>query len=249
MAGRSCLHLPDGRLSQVANVRKEQAIEEAMDWPRGPSQEDKVYKTVSRIGDYEVLLGKPGKEAAPTFSRINPHDMLPIVKRDGVFIDYSPSFQDIFAELQHLGRQDEESLKLMACLFVRSAFMLDHTEIESRQWRYHPPEEIVNEIESRTPHINAHTLSMGVFIHLVDALAWNEDVKYNFLFDFNAIKKGTGRRNTLLTCTHIIAVFLDRAPLVKFAMGLVRGRGVSPLSQKNCMELFPDLAREATLGG
>ena len=235
------LALPLGQLGPLARPRRLAAIHEADGWPAGPNPENPVLKTVYSGGVYEVCLGKPGKEWSREGQTQNLYDMLPCVRKEGKRLDYTPSFGDIFGALQKLGRADEVSLELLGCLFVRSAFMLDHEKLAAG-WRFSPPEEVLRDVEARTPQ--AGGIPVGVFLQLVDALAWNEDVKY---FHRNGDISNTGRPNTLMTCAHIIAVMLGRAELVSFANALSRGRGVAPLPQQRARGLFPPLSPAALL--
>ena len=90
------LKLPDERLSKIARPRRVAALEEAIDWPNGPDQDNRVTTSLYRIGKYELGVYKPGKEAAPDYSNIqhykacpccggsksntnNPNDMRPFI--------------------------------------------------------------------------------------------------------------------------------------------------------------------------
>ena len=144
---------------------------------------------------------------------------------------------------EYLGeRVSGEVLELLACLLFRSAFMLDHQEQQpgSGRWRHEPPEAVVRAIEEQSPVMAAgqYELPFRVFLHLIDALAWNEDVKYN---PDPASIQNRGRRNTLLTCVNIIGVFLDRVSLVDFVGLIIRGRGVAPISVIAAKRYFPML--------
>ena len=196
---------------------------------------------------YCVKLGKPGKEAAPGYSKPNQYDMTPTVFRDGMALAWTPTFDELFREFQHMGtaeytgdRVSATVLELLACLLFRSAFMLDHDEHElgSRCWRYEPPIAVLEVIEDQAPVIigGSYELPFRVYLQLIDALAWNEDAKYNP--DPSSIEN-RGRKNTLLTCVNIIGVFLDRVSLVDFVSLMIRGRGVAPISQKAAKLHFP----------
>ena len=79
-----------------------------------------------------------------------------------------------------------------------------------------------------------------VFMYLVEVLALNEDVKYDFRG--RVLAEGYGRQNNLLTCAHLIAVLLDRLPLVDFAGGMARPpTGLSPITQSGARAAFPML--------
>lgn len=245
---RDALRLPDGNLGPIAKVRRADAISEAQAWPSGQDLGHQRYVQVSpNCGEYCVMLGKPGKEAAPGYAKPNAHDMTPTIFRNGAAIPWTPTFDELFRQFQHMGAAEFASerlpgtvLELLACLLFRSAFMLDHKEqgLGSRIWRYEAPESVVAAIEDQTPMMMAglYELPFRVFLELIDALAWNEDVKYNP--DPMAVQ-ATGRRNTMLTCVNIIGVFLDRVSLVDFVTLMLRGRGVAPISAKAAKLYFP----------
>lgn len=239
------LRLPSGMLGSISKNRRCDAIREAISWPGGQDQAHKKYYVVSKSGQYSVALGKPGKEAAPDYARPNPNDMTPTVLRDNVVLDYTPSFYDIFREFQHLGvscdgRVPESSLELVACLLFRSAFMLDHKErsLGDGKWRWRPAESVMGHLESLAPTMGDPPLPTRAFLALVDALAWNEDVKYN---PDCTVSGGLGRQNTLLTCVNIIGVVLDRVPIYAVFGGMTNARGVCPITQTEAKKVFPAL--------
>ncbi|MEK7545726.1 MAG: hypothetical protein AAB554_01450 [Patescibacteria group bacterium] len=220
-------------------------VEEAISWPTGTSQEAKSYQPVWTKGDNRILLGKPGKEAAPDYDRCkykdghignNPNDMLPCLEQKGAIVGTPASFRDVFEELQKIGREDEMTLELLGSLLFRSAYVLDHKEVASGIWRYEPPQEVVDEISKTVP--SAYGMPLEAFLHYLDALAWNEDVKYHTL-GYN-VKTDTGRRNNLLTCVNIVAVFLGRVSIAKFAGSFARPPvGISAATEKDARYAFP----------
>jgi len=231
-------------------VRRQEAIAEARTWPRGRNRNDQRFTQVSpKLGPYHVSLGKPGKEAEPDWGgRPNPNDMTPTLFCDGLRVDFTPSFTGIFREFQHMGasydeqgRASELSLELLACLLFRAAFMLDHTETSpgSRCWRYTPPVPVLDILEQELPCIEEQSVPTRVFLHLIDALAWNEDVKYN---PDGAHLGGTGRQNTLLTCVKVIGVVMDRVSIADVIGHMTVARGVSPITQRDALRAFPILA-------
>ncbi len=229
-----------------AKVRKMVRINEAIAWPAGTSQVNKAYQAIWAGNQYEVRLGKPGKEAEPTYDACrykdghkgnNPNDMWPCIWDGKRIIDKSATFTDVFDELQALIRTEPVCLELIACLLFRSAFMIDHIDIGGGRWRYHPPRYVVDLIAQYAP--SAYGVPTEVFLHYLDALAWNEDVKYHTL-GYDITKGGTGRENNLLTCVNIIGVFLDKIPLSKFAGAFARPPvGISAISRKKALEVFP----------
>ncbi len=196
-----------------------------------------MFHPVCQLGDFVIGVRKPGKEAAPTFPSPNPHDMLPSIQRGGAYIEYTPGFTTIFEELQGLAvGRNNLALEHIGCLLFRAAYMLDHEEIGPGIWRFAPPRDVIDEVERWAPQVAG--IPTSVFLHLIEVLAWNEDEKYAYReYD---IGTGIGRTNNLGTCAHIIAVFLGRASIVRFAGGLARPpSGVNPITQKAAREAFP----------
>jgi len=243
------LEVPGGQLGGLARQRRADAILEAKAWPRGSSRRDQRFTQVSpKMGNYHVSLGKPGKESEPDWGGTpNPNDMTPTVFLDSRQLDYTPSFTGIFREFQHMGvsfdengRASELALDILACLLFRSAFMLDHVELSegSGRWRYSPPETVLQLLEDELPCIEERCLPTRVFLHLVDALAWNEDVKYS---ERENSGPNVGRPNNLLTSVRVIGVVLDRFSIADILGQMTVARGVSPTTQKAALLAFPML--------
>jgi hypothetical protein len=116
--------------------------------------------------------------------------------------------------------------------------MVDHSKDSNGDWRYIPPQSIINLITSETSTIKG--IPILAFLHYLDAIGLNEDVKYNTLgYDTT---KGYGRRNNMLTCVNLIAVILERYSISKFAGSFAKPPvGVSPISFKKALEIFPYL--------
>lgn len=235
---------------KISVKKREDRINEAVAWNSGDNN-NLEYHTIFSEGEYSIRLGKPGKEASPTYNMCkykdghkgnNPNDMRPTIFKNGILQENQvASFTEIFNELQKLGREDEYSLELIACLLFRSAYMIDHIENPDGVWRYSIPEEIINKISEKLPL--ADNIPTKVFLHFLDALAWNEDVKYKTLgFE---IKDGTGRKNNLLTCVNLIGVLLNRVSISKFAGSFSRPPiGISAISNKEAFHIFPLLVSQ-----
>jgi hypothetical protein len=259
------LKLPSENLSPIANPRRLSSIELALAWEIG-SQEDKKYVKTFQTDDFEVVLGKPGKEAAIGYERPNPNDMTPTVLYRQEAIDFYPTFSDIFKHFQHLGavgapQTREPVLSTLAALMFRSSFMLDHVSVEEKhfndksgnRWVWNPPREsldfLTSSRETMGPKVRTISgkelqLPLDVYLHLIDAIALNEDVKYQApkIALKGKVDGKVGRTNTLQTLTAIIVVFLDRYPIYKFADSLIRGRGVASISAKAAIEALPQLS-------
>jgi hypothetical protein len=234
---------------RVAGDKRLASVTEAVAWPSG-TQDELVFQTVWQGEPYSVRLGKPGKEAAADYANCryrdghrgnNPNDMRPSIFRGGELVEkHIASFVQIFDEIQKLSESgDDDALELIGALLFRSAFMIDHVEIEPGKWRYQPPVEVIAELKRILPL--AEGLPIEVFLHFLDALAWNEDAKYHTLgYD---IRTGTGRRNNLLTCVNLIGVLLNEVRISKFSGNFGRPPvGISAISNVEAYRIFPALA-------
>lgn len=233
--------------SKRAGLRRLSIINEAITWPKGPDQEHKVPTTLFSSGLYVVRLSKPGKEAAPEYDNArykdgikgnNPNDMRPEIVINGKLLEKNATFVDVFEELQKIHLTSPEGIRLVACLLGRSAYMADHVEMSPGKWRYSPPTELLDRLKILIPE--AFGVPIEVFLHYLDALALNEDVKYHTLgYD---VTTGTGRRNNLLTCVNVIAVLLGKVGIASFAGSFARPPvGISAISLKKMREIFPEL--------
>jgi hypothetical protein len=230
--------VPPGRLGAVGKPRRVASIREAIAFPMGRSVNEKAYTQISPdLGGFQVALGKPGKEAAPGYKRPNPNDMLPTVFFNGQCCQDPVSFNHITDGFEELTLEDDPAallaLDVIGCLLFRAAFMLDHGRMGGG-WRLVVPPAALSAVEAGAPNLSG--LPAHVFLHLLDALAWNEDVKYNPNADQIS---GTGRQNTLLTTVKVIAVLLHRLRLSTIVGGMSQGRGVSGITQAGAIAAFP----------
>ena len=237
---KETLALPsDGRLMDYAQSRRDQAIQEAISWARG-TQEERVFHTVYSSGPYEVRLGKPGKEAKRKGTAENPNDMLPTIFLDGSRLDkYLPDFTEILKTLAGF-RNADYGLRLLGCVLYRAAYMLDHKELAPRSWRLVPPPDVMTEVERRLP--DASGMPVSVFLQFLDALAWNEDVKYESR-NLNR-RDPMGRTNNLLTYTYFVAMLLGALDEADMVGAVASGRGVARLAKASAdraLAAFPML--------
>lgn len=234
---------------KLATEKRMASVVEAIGWPTGSDVDHKLPTVIFTAGEYEVRLSKPGKEAAPGYEYAkhkdgtkgrNPNDMRPEITVRGALIEKNASFRDIFEELQKIHLQSVDGIRLLAILLARSAYMADHVEVRPGILRYHPPVELIHELKGLIP--SAYEVPIEVFLHYLDALALNEDVKYHTLgYD---IGSGIGRRNNLLTCVNIIGVMLGDVSIAKFAGDFARPpSGVSAISLVKAREVFPELGQ------
>jgi hypothetical protein len=175
--------------------------------------------------------------------------MTPTVFEGPEALDLLPGFDDIFCEFEviadtNAGGGAEQALELVACLLFRSTMMLDHLEIEAgaNRWRYTPPVEVLEIVERTVPRMPLSELPLRTYLHLLDAIAWNEDVKYSRAATTKSqVPRDTGRPNMLATCVTFILMTLGRlSPAETFAQ-MAKRRGVCTMSQKDACELLPPL--------
>jgi hypothetical protein len=227
----------------VAGEKRQQLVNEAITWPKGEAQDRKISKNLFSKDEYTVRVSKPGKEAAHEYDRCkykdgtlgnNPNDMRPEITIQGKLLEKNATFGDIFDEFIHIHAKNPDSMELLGYILGRNAYMADHFEIEPRIWRYRPQPEAVSRLSDMIGSIYGG-IPIEVFIHYLESLALNEDVKYYTLgYD---IKKDTGRRNNLLTCVHLIAVLKGDISIAKFAGGFARPpSGLSAISKKKMYE-------------
>lgn len=233
----------------VAGKKRLASVSEAIGWEKGTNEELPIQTVVYDDGTYTVVLTKPGKEARPDYNRCNykdghkgnnPNDMRPEIFLNGSKFGANATFQDVFNALQQLHNTSLAGLEILGHLLSRLAFMADHFEISPGIWRYNPPLEIIGELGNSIESI--YGVPPLVFLHYLNALALNEDVKYHTLgYD---VTQGTGRRNNLLTCVNLIGVFLGGVTIVEFAGQFSRPpAGISAISQRKMREIFPRLGQ------
>jgi len=228
---------------KVARELREKSISDAIVLKTGPSKNERIFHTLWKSGKFEVGVGKPGKEVDRKGDQANSNDMWPYIKESGSFKTESATFRDVFRDLQHAANKSRRALELLGCLFVRSAFMLDH-EITKDRVIYSPPKTILEEIEKDVATL--YGVPLEVFLQYVEMIALNEEVKYYTKGKTRGkpYGAGAGRKNNLLTCAHLIAVLLGRAELIDFAYGFSMMRGVSPVTTKKAKIFFPMLGED-----
>jgi hypothetical protein len=224
--------IPAGALGSLSAALRKAAMTEAILWPKGASMAAQVFTPVYAAAGYEVGVRKPGKEAEPGYSKPNVNDMLPCVRSGGVDIQLVPSFEQIFGQFEMVFQRSPEAAELLGALLFRQAFMLDYVLTGSRVRHSFKPSFI--EFEREIPEMGG--IPSRVYLWLLEMLALNEDVKYTTL-GYDLAKKPVGRKNTLLTCAHFVAVLIGRVKMSTFAGALTRAN-VAPLSQENGRAYF-----------
>lgn len=195
---------PTNKYRQRQLAIKQSLINEAVSWP-GDQEEGKFIFTEVWSGyGYSVKFGKYGKEYYRTIRR-NVNDMMPAVFKDGEMVTFDASFRAIFRLVEEQYRcHNYDTIITLACIFVREAFLVDHKRVGST-YRYYPPCEAVEYLQST---IGKHKdVPIEAFLHYIDAIAWQEDVKYHTLG--YTVNKDNGRTNNMLTYANFCACLLD----------------------------------------
>ena len=93
---------------------------------------------------------------------------------------------------------------------VRNAYLLDHDD----SLQYAPPAEAIEYLNSAISEYEG--ISVEAYLHYLEMIALNEDVKYYTLgYD---VHSGTGRKNNLLTYAHLIAILLGKGSLSNYVL-------------------------------
>lgn len=213
--------------------KRKSRIDEAIGWASG-TQDNRLYQTIYEFKEYRVCLGKPGKEENESYTGIrNEHDMRPELFFGDKNLHKAASFSDIAVIFEEIGKVDKAILELTTALLFRSAFLLDHLENKEGKYRFAPSEGVLEEIEKKVPSV--YEVPTRVFLHYLDAIAWNEDVKY-FTKGKNLEKESAGAKNNLLSYVNFNAVLLEKLPLS--ALARLFSGGVAPIGITKGTEFF-----------
>lgn len=232
---RSIAHRNNNEYRDAELAMKEHLIEEAISYPGTTPRGNYIYTKIWERDEYSVKFGKYGKEYYREGDKRNANDMAPTIFRNDEVCEYDASFRAIFRLLENLkNRGDVNSLIILGCLFVRNAFLVDHHETENG-YRYVIPQAALEYLQE---NIGNHAgIPIEAFLMYVDAIAWQEDVKYTTLG--KKITSDVGRKNNMLTYARFIACLLGRSSyaemLNRFSMG------VSNLPKNEIADTFPEL--------
>lgn len=233
--------------SSKVNERRLESVNYAISLQGCTTNGEFIYHDLweSPDGEFKVSLGKYGKEFylntlnyADGHKGNNPNDMKPSLFVDGKRNDEFASFDSIFAFFEYVNKNgNDRALELLGSIVFRNAYLEDHV-VSKDSYMYNPPMDAIKEIESIMDNYNG--ISIEAFIHYLDAIGYNEEVKYYGLgYNF---KGGIGRKNNMLTYANIIAVLMGKASFYKLCGSFSRPPiGVSPITIQNAMEAFPEL--------
>jgi len=236
-------------------------ITEAIGFSSGTVENPK--KTVISVlpNRKEVYFLKPGKETLR--EKPNIHDMLPNVGSNNQSETDSYTFGIMWEYLIKISIINQITFKKVTILLYRLCFLLDHKEVHPGKVRYSPSESLSDYIDKIDfslkdgfkDKFKTEEIGLWEYLHFIDLIGWNEDVKYNVTDstpDFNAGNKRKGRVNTILSIISaplminnfiqdiiqktksygIINVKLITSTIQK----LTKSRGICVLSNKDLLE-------------
>lgn len=245
------LEMPDrvirnSAFSKIVRERKSRCVEFAIQLPGNPDAPDVfTWFWKSEDNTYQVGVGKYGKEYRWQQSHWkdggygnNPNDMMPSIMKNGELLDFDGSFDHVFRFIQWASQKSLEATRVLGSLFYRNAKMVDHQETPDGNLSYLPPRDVIDYLQSTLGDFEG--ISVEAYLHYLDAIALNEDVKYSTLgYD---IATGTGRENNMLTYAHLAAILIGEGSLAKLCSQFSRPPvGVSPIPQNVAIVAFPDL--------
>lgn len=167
----------------------------------------------------ESYFYKPGKETQRTVPNI--HDMFPNVGSNNKSETDGFSFELIWEYIIKISIINQLTFKKVLVLLYRLCFFLDHKEIEKSKIRYFPSPEIFDYISKMDfalkdgfkDKFKKDEIGLLEFLHFIDLLGWNEDVKYhikNAEPDFeDKSKKNVGRTNTIISVISVPLMIND----------------------------------------
>ena len=174
------------RKKELTRNRSEM-IEEAVDWPLGKSPVN------ASLG---LFYTKPGNKVSEPLGEF---DFRPWVKLD----TDPPAFDYMWTELSRIPLYTGfEEFRAVLVLVYRMAYLVDHKPNDQGKLRYSPSGPVdacITEIEGKldanvAAEDKVPAYGLRAFLHFLDLLALNEDVKYHHSSDGEAVFKAEGER-------------------------------------------------------
>lgn len=205
------------RSSEKFIFQRAQRIAEAITFEGGTIANQKKHLIFTLPNGKESYFLKPGKETQRAIPNI--HDMFPNVGRGNKSETEGYTFELIWEYLIKISIINQLTFKKVLVLLYRLCFLIDHKEIESGKLRYSPSPEILDYIakidfalkEGFKDKFKKDEIGLLEYLHFVDLLGWNEDVKYhikNSKPDFED-RKTAGRTNTILSVISVPLMIND----------------------------------------
>lgn len=236
------LQLDDRQFREETYQKRISLINLATQWPGETERFEFIFHSIWQCPSepsYKVSLGKFGKEyyEMKDGKPKNSNDMYPSVLKDGQVVStVRGRFDDIFLMLEQ-AKDDPELLSAFATLFIRNSLLLDHS-FDQEVYTYAPPRTLIEYITAKLPEYEG--IPTEVYIHFLDAIGFNEDVKY-FTQEKLSRSNGIGRENNMKTYANYAACLLGKKPMADIIYSLMRGMGVAPLKNSEIASFFPFL--------
>jgi len=184
---------------------KRKLITEAVGFKAGTLSQQVKTTVIKFAPNKESAFYKPGKESAR--KKPNIYDMFPAIIVDGKNIADALSFGDIWEYLIKISIIQQDTFKKILVLLYRLCFYIDY---QNNRYKLSP--EILQEINNIQEFVlnagfkerfGTKEITLLEFLHFVDLLGWNEDVKYhaknNTPYFKNFTESKIGRTNTILS--------------------------------------------------
>ena len=183
-------------------------ILEAMAFEGGTFDHRKKHLISSLPNGKESYFFKPGKETKRKVPNI--HDMNPNVGLNEISETDSWAFDKIWGYLIKISIINQITFRKVLVLLYRNCYKLDHVEIGNGRLRYSPSDKLhsyIDKIEFSLKDgfkdkFKTDEIGLLEYLHFVDLLGWNEDMKYHIIDsqpDWKQYDKKVGRVNTMLT--------------------------------------------------
>lgn len=189
-------------------LQRAQRIEEAIAFKGGTLTNPKKHLISTLPNGKESWFFKPGKETKR--AKPNIHDMSPNVGANGLSETENWQFEKIWEYLIKVSIINQVTFKKVLVILYRNCFLLDHLEIGKGKLRYLPSKDLscyIDKIEFSLrdgfeDKFKTKEIGLLEYLHFVDTLGWNEDVKYHIKNSkpyFETGRNKIGRVNTILS--------------------------------------------------
>ncbi|MBI5327191.1 MAG: hypothetical protein HZB80_02715 [Deltaproteobacteria bacterium] len=207
------------RSSEDFILKRAQRITEAIAFEGGNIANPKKHLISTLPNGKESYFLKPGKETQRAVPNI--HDMFPNVGSNNKSETDGYTFEVVWECLVKISIINQLTFKKVLVLLYRLCFLLDHQEIENGRFRYLPSQEILDYIakidfalkEGFKDKFKKDEIGLLEFLHFIDLLGWNEDVKCHIKDakpDFeDRSKRNVGRTNTIISIISVPLMIND----------------------------------------
>ncbi len=183
-------------------------IAEAIAFKGGTIKNPKKYIISSLPNGKKSYFLKPGKETQRKVPNI--FDMSPNIGINDINETENWTFEKVWEYLIKISIINQITFKKVLVLLYRNCFLLDHLEIEEGKFRYLPSKDLSDYIEKIEfglkdgfmDKFKTQEIGLLEYLHFIDLLGWNEDVKYHIVDgkpDFIKYNNKVGRVNTILS--------------------------------------------------